>query len=109
MSGSSAARGGILLGVLALAAIPAGVAASWRLEDVGLLRSIEVAVPAAFVLGLVAVAMARRARYAVERSIARRGARLVRVARTLAWGSLFLATSGAIALGFYGALVLRGG
>jgi hypothetical protein len=108
MSSSSRARASILLGVLAVAAIPAAVAASWLLESVALLEASEVAVAAAFVLGLVAVSLARRARYRVERSVTRRGENLVRTARMLAWGSLFLATSGAIALGFYGALVLRG-
>jgi hypothetical protein len=108
MSSSSAARAGIVLGVLALAAIPAGVAAAWYLHGVRLLRSLELAVPVAFALGLLAVALARRARYRVERSVMRRGENVVRIARLLAWGGLYAALTGAIALGFYGLLVIRG-
>ena len=108
MSGSRAAPAAIVLGALGVAAIPVGIATSWLLGSVGLLGSTEVAVLAAFALGLAAVAVARRAGFRLERSVIRDGESLVRVARLLAWGSLYLATSGAIALGFYGLLVLRG-
>jgi hypothetical protein len=108
MSGNKAAQAGIALGVLALAAIPAGVAAAWLRSGVSLLRSLEIAVPVAFALGLVAVSLVRRARYRVERSVMRRGENVVRVARLLAWSGVYLALTGAIALGFYGLLVVRG-
>jgi hypothetical protein len=88
--------------------IPAGIAASWRLPGVSLLEATEAAVPAAFVLGLAAVSLARRARYRVERSVGRKGERLARAARALAWAAVYLAVSGGVALGFYGLLVLRG-
>ena len=108
MSGSRAIPASIALGGLGVAAIPVGVAVAWLLSGVSLLGSTEVAVPVAFVLGLAAVAFARRARNRVERSVTRRGEHLVRVARLLAWGSLYLAATAAIALGFYGLLVVRG-
>jgi hypothetical protein len=108
MSGNRAAPAAIVLGTLGVAAIPAGVVVSWRLGSVGLLGSTEVAVVVAFALGLAAVAVARRAGFRLARSVIRDGERLVRAARLLAWSSLYLATSGAIALGFYGLLVLRG-
>lgn len=108
MSGSRAAPAAIVLGALGAAAIPAGVATAWLLGSVGLLGSTEVAVPVAFLLGLAAVALGRRGRLLVERSVSRQGENVVRVARLLAWGALFLAATGAIALGFYGLLVLRG-
>ena len=108
MSGSRATPVAIVLGLLGLAAIPAGVASSWLVSGVGLLRAEEVAVPVAFVLGLGAVAVTRRARFRLDRSVARVGELRVRVARLLAWGAVYLAFSGAMALGFYGLLVLRG-
>ena len=107
-SGSSAAKAGVALGALAVAAIPAGVAASWLGTGVRLVNAIEIAVPAAFVLALAAVASTRRARFRIERTIARPGEGIVRAARFLAWSGLYLAVTGAIALGFYGLLVLRG-
>jgi hypothetical protein len=61
MSGSSSARAAVLLGSLAVLALPAGVVVAWYLNGVSLLEASEVAVAAAFVLGLVAAACARRA------------------------------------------------
>jgi len=109
MSSSRAATGAILLGLLALAAIPAGAAVSNEVKGIGLVKAMEFAVPAAFVLGLVAVSVARRARFSLDRSVRRPGERIVRTARFLAWTSLYIACTGGIALGFYGLLVLRGG
>jgi hypothetical protein len=108
MSGSRATPVAIVLGALGLAAIPAGVAVAWLLGSVGLLGAEEVAVPVGFGFGVAAVAFARRGRFRLERSVLRAGEAPVRFARLLAWGSLYLAMSGAIALGFYGLLVLRG-
>jgi hypothetical protein len=109
MSSSRAAKSAIVLGLLALAAIPIGGAISSRLKGVGLLEAMEFAVPAAFVLGLAAVATARRARFSLDRSVHRPGEKVVRTARFLAWFGLYIACTGGIALGFYGLLVLRGG
>ena len=64
--------------------------------------------PVAFALGLVAVALVRRSRFRIARSVTRDGEGLVRAAGVLAWGSVYLATVGAVALGFYGLLVVRG-
>ena len=108
MSGSNGGRLAIGLGIVAVAAIPAGVAVAWRRPDVSLLRATEVAVAAAFVLGLLAVVVARRARFRVDRSVTRKGAKLVRTGRVLAWTGLYLAVAGGVALGFYGLLELRG-
>ena len=98
-----------MLGLLALAALPIGGVVSNRLKGVGLLEAMEFAVPAAFVLGLAAVAAARRARFSLERSVRRPGEGVVRTARFLAWSGLYIACTGGIALGFYGLLVLRSG
>ena len=104
----SASRAAILAGVLGVAAIPAGVVASWSLGAIGILRAVEITVPLALTLGLVAVSLARRSRYRVARSVKREGERLVRLAALLAWSSVYVGLIGAIALGFYGLLVVRG-
>ena len=93
-----------MLGALAVAAIPAGVAAAQLLKGVRLLEATVVAVPSAFVLGLAAVSASRRARYQVERSVRRPGERTARVGRFLAWLGVYLAASGGLALAFYGLL-----
>jgi len=110
MSNSRGAYGyiGIAVGVLAVAALPVAVASSWLVHRLTLLRALEAGVPAAFVLGVVAVSLIRRARYRVERSVFRSGAGVVRFGRLLAWTGVYLAVTGAIALGFYGLLVVRG-
>ena len=109
MSGRKAARIAILLGVLALASLPLGAFVSDTVSGIGLLEAMEFAVPSAFVLGLAAVAAARRARFSVERSVRRSGENVVRIARFFAWTGLYIACAGGMALGFYGLLVLRGG
>ena len=104
MSGSRPARVALVLGLLALAAIPVGAAISAYLPDVRLLEAEIVAVPLAFVLGLTAVAVSRRARLRVERSVRRTGERLARVARLTAWSGVYIAVTGGLALAFYGVL-----
>jgi hypothetical protein len=94
----------IVLGLLAILAIPAGVFASKVLKTSRLIEAVVVAVPVAFVLGLMAVSAARRARYRLDRSVYRRGAGLVRLARLLAWTGLYASFVGGIALGVYAAL-----
>src|SRR5689334_8098778 len=100
MSSSNSARVGIAFGVLAIAAIPVAVAASRLAHRVPLLRALEIGVPVAVVLGLIAVGVVRRARYRLDRSVTRRGERLVRFARFLAWAGVYFGATGAIALGF---------
>jgi hypothetical protein len=108
MFGSKSTATAIVFGALGAAAIPVAVVASRRLSGVTLLEATEVAVGAGFVLGLIAISFARRGRYRVDRSVSRRGARAARIGRLLAWSAIFFAVSGALALGFYGVLVLRG-
>ena len=104
MSGSRGARLAAALGVVAVLAIPAAVAAAAFTTRVRLLPAVYVAVPVAFVVGLGAVAAYRRARAELERSVRRVAERPVRVARFLALAGLYLAVTGALALGFYGLL-----
>jgi hypothetical protein len=100
------ARIAILLGVVALLAIPAAGLAAWRTK-VTLLHSLYEAVPVAIAAGLLAVLVARRARLRLDRSVRRAGERVVRVSRWLAWSGLYVAVTGALALVFYGVLRAR--
>jgi len=106
MSSSSGGRLAAVLGALAVLAIPAAAAIAAFTTGTTLLQDIYVAVPVAFVAGLLAYASSRRARARLERTVWRRGERLVRVARFLALAGLYLAVTGALALGFYGLLHL---
>lgn len=107
MSGSRQARAAAVFGVLAIAAIPAGGVVSWLSKSVGVLFAMVVAVPAGLVLGLLGLALSRRAKLLLERSVRRAGERTLRTARLLVWVGLYLAVAGALALGFYGALRAR--
>jgi hypothetical protein len=108
MSGSKSGSIAVVLGALGVAAVPVAVVSSWYFGGVELLRAIEMGVVVAFALGLVALALARRGRFRLARTVSRKGAGVVRMGRLLAWGSIYVATTGAIALGFYGLLVVRG-
>ena len=99
-----AARAAVLLGAVAVAAIPAGVAAAQVSSSLRLLETLYVVVPTALVLGLLAVASARRARFAAARSVRPGAAGPVRAARILAWAGLYAGVTGALALGVYGIL-----
>jgi hypothetical protein len=101
-----AARAAVVLGALALLAIPAAVVAAQVLSKVELLRALTVAVPAALVCATAAGALARRARLAQARSVDPRGATSVRRARILAWAGLYAAVTGGLALAVYGVLRL---
>ena len=106
MSGSRAARLAAALGALAVLAIPVAGACAALTRSVQLLPAVYVAVPVAFLAGLGAVAAYRRARAELERSVRRVGEGTVGVARWLALGGLYVAVTGALALGFYGLLHL---
>jgi hypothetical protein len=97
----------IVLGTLAVAAIPVGVAAAVLLPSVDILPALYVAVPAAFILGIFGLSAARRARFKVDRSLRRIGDRTARFGRFLVWTGIYFALVGALALGFYGILRLK--
>jgi hypothetical protein len=105
-SSRTPARIAVVLGAVALLAIPAAGVAAWQ-TTVTLLRALYVAVPVAIVAGLLAVVVARRARFQLERSVRRAGERLVRTSRWLAWSGLYVGVTGGIALAFYGVLRAR--
>jgi hypothetical protein len=98
------ATAALIFGLLALAAIPVACAVAAYREDIEVLETLIVAVPTAFVLGLIAVSLSRRARARLERSVRRAGAGLVRTARVVAWSGVYVAVTGGLALAFYGVL-----
>jgi hypothetical protein len=104
MSSNSEARLGVVLGAVAVLAIPVGAALAAYTTAVQLLDAVYVAVPVAFLAGLAAVAAYRRARAELQRSVRRAGVGPVRAARWLALSGLYLGVTGALALGFYGLL-----
>lgn len=108
MSGSKQAQAAIVCGTLALAAIPLGGLLSGFLGAVSVLEAALVAVPAGLVLGLIGVGSSRRARFRLDRSVRRAGERTVRAGRLLVWAGLYVAVTGALALGFYGLLRATG-
>ena len=98
----------LVLGLLALAAIPVGVPPSRRYrEDVELLQAPRSwPCPSAFVLGLIAVSLSRRARAAASSAAcaARASGLVARGARSSAWSGVYVAVTGGLALAFYGVL-----
>lgn len=94
----------MLLGALAVAAIPAGVAATRFVSGLRLLETLYVVVPVAVVLGILAVGASRRARFAVARSVRADRLGAVRAARFVAWFGLYAGVTGALALAVYGLL-----
>jgi hypothetical protein len=108
MTGSKLARGfAIVLGLAALAAIPAGAAVAQQSASIGLVRALVFAVPIAAVAALLGLLAARRARLAAVRSVNRDGAGAARAGRLLSWAGLYVAFIGAISLAVYAVLHLR--
>ena len=96
-----------MFGLAAVAAIPVGIEVSQRSASIGLVEALYGSVPAAAVLGLIGVALGRRARFAVARTVRREGLALTRVSRLLAWTGVYFALIGGIALGVNEILHLR--
>jgi hypothetical protein len=102
-SSKAPARAAIVLGVLAVAAIPVGIVAAQQSSKLRLLETLYVVVPAAVVLGLLAVMASRRARFNAARSVTP-GDGPLRTARIVAWAGVYAGVTGALALGVYGVL-----
>jgi hypothetical protein len=94
----------VVLGVLAVLALPAAVGATELSEDVTLLQA-GFAVPVALVLGVGAIVLARAVRARSRASIEGARLRVATTARVLGVVGVCIACSGAIALGFYALLV----
>jgi hypothetical protein len=91
----------VLLGLLALVAIPAGVLAAQFLAGVPLLHALYVTVGIAVGCGICSWVAARRARLARARSVTPSASRWPML---IAWAALYVGITGALALGVYGAL-----
>jgi hypothetical protein len=96
----------VLVGLLSVAAVPAGIVLSGRLAGVDLVEA-AYAVPVALVLGILALLFARGARGRIQRTLERAGGSgRARFAKILGIAGICFALSGAIAVGFY-ELLLR--
>ena len=99
------ARASILAGLLAIAVAPVAIATS-RLSEVTLVQS-AAAIPAAALLGLLALLLARGARRTIQRTLGRAGgAGAARFGHALGVLGVGLGLCGALALGFFGLLTL---
>jgi len=101
-SNNGAARAAVLLGALAVIAIPVGVLVAQVSAQLRLLETLYVVVVAAVVLGLLALYAARRARLNAARTLSAAGG--VGFARVVAWAGAYAGITGALALAVYGIL-----
>jgi uncharacterized membrane protein len=98
---SSTALLSALVGLLAVAMLPAAILFAERWERITLLES-SVAIVPAFLLGVVAVYLGRRARGAIERTLGRiRGSKLAASGRFLGWLALYMALTATISVVTY--------
>jgi len=91
----------VVVGVLAVLAIPVAIYVTDQRNDLRLIHA-GLAVPVAFLLGVLAIRLARRARRRLERTLGRAGGQSpARLGRIFGWLGVYLALIGAISLGFY--------
>jgi hypothetical protein len=91
----------VLLGLVALATLPAAVFVAEQLDRLTLLRA-SVAIVPAFVLALLAIYLGRRARQTIERTLGRvKGYKLALVGRVLGYMALYLALTATISVATY--------
>jgi hypothetical protein len=104
-SSNPAAPGSLAAGLLAVAVLPTAVAIAQVSSRVKLLQAAG-GIPVAFVLGVAALWLARRARRRSDRTLGRAGGEgSARAGRILGVLGLCLAASGVIAVAFYALLV----
>jgi len=100
------ARASVLVGLLAVATLPAAIAATRLSRRYELLHA-SAAIPVAAVLGLGAILLARRARSRLAPTLGHpRGTRTARVGRVLGWLGFLLALTAAGSVGVYAVLSL---
>jgi hypothetical protein len=101
---NDAARGSLACAILGLLLPVAGYVAARQLKDVTIVQGTEATCGSAL-LGLLAVLLARKARFTTERTLGRvGGAGLTRAGRLLGLLSLCIGLTAALALGFYALL-----
>jgi hypothetical protein len=95
-----------LFGVLALLFLAAGAALPQFRDEIEPLEALVV-VPAGFVAGLIAIALARRARFEFQRTLGRAGGDgLAVAARVLGVVAVLISLTAGLAVGVYAVLVL---
>jgi hypothetical protein len=95
----------VLFGLVAVVAVPAGVAAAQRLAGVSLIDA-AYAIPVAALAAVSALLFARGARGRIQRTLERAGgAGRARAGRILGIAGISIALSASIAVGFYELLV----
>jgi hypothetical protein len=91
----------VLIGLAALATIPAAIVVAEVYERFTLLES-SVSIAPAFVLAFAAIYLGRRARQAIERTLGRvRGHKLALTGRILGWLALYTAVTASISVVTY--------
>lgn len=96
----------LLLGLAGVLTMPAAIEVARRSKRVGLLDT-AYAIPLAFLLGLVALVMARRARHNLRwLRLQDGGTGLATVAVVIGTLALCLAVAAALSVGFYGLVVV---
>jgi hypothetical protein len=101
---NDAARASLTCAVLGLLIPVAGYVAARQLKDVTIVQGTEATCGSAL-LGLLAVLMARKAQFTVERTLGRVGGEgLARAGKLLGLLSLCIGLTAALALGFYALL-----
>lgn len=104
-AGNPRATASVVVGVLALAAVPVGVEVATYSPKVTLLQAGFVAAPLGILLGMYALVLARRGRETAVRTLGRSGGEgTARLGRALGLVGLLLSLTAALALGFYGLL-----
>jgi hypothetical protein len=90
-----------VLGLAAVATLPAAIVFAERWERVTLLES-SVAIAPAFVLAVAAVYVGRRARITIDRTLGRiRGGKLATAGRILGYLALYMAITASISVATY--------
>ena len=104
--GNAPAVASVLAGLAAVVVIPVAVVIQYYSIQVTLVQSTISAAPA-IVFGVLAIALARRGRFAFARTIGRSGGeRAARVGRLLGWLGLTMGMIAALSVGFYGLLTI---
>jgi hypothetical protein len=95
-----------VVGLLAVGIVPVAIAASRFFDELTLVRACASAVLAG-VLGICAIALARRGRETAQRTLGRSGGEAAaRLGRWLGWIAVWLAATTGLALAFYALLTL---
>jgi hypothetical protein len=98
------ARFSVVFGLLSLAAIPAALY-STRLKNIDLPQAVAGEAVAGTLLGLIAVLLARGARFKVERTLSRAGEGTARLGKWLGLLGLCLGLTAVLSLAFFGLLL----